>query len=274
VPEGDTVRRAATRLHAALAGSELTHAELNVTRHATADLVGARVLEVVPRGKHLLTRVERAGGPEDERLLTVHTHLRMDGTWRLVRAPASPYVVPRHEIRALLQTEQWSAVGHLLGMVDLVRTADEHTVVGHLGPDLLDPELDRDEALRRLSADPQVAIGDALRDQRLVAGLGNELVNETLFLRGLDPWAPVGEVDLEPTLDLATRLIRANATRDVRSSTGDLRPGRTSYVFGRAGRACRRCGTRIRMEHQGTGPTARAAWWCPSCQPRRSREQN
>jgi endonuclease-8 len=262
MPEGDTVFRAARRLDAALGGDVLTHGELDVPRLATADLTGAHVLEVVPRGKHLLMRMSLG-----DEALTLHSHLRMDGTWILVRAPRSPYVVPRHEIRALLRTEAWSAVGHLLGEVDLLRTADEHTVVGHLGPDLLDPAFDAAAAIELLAADPDREIAEALRDQRVLAGLGNELVTEVLFVRGINPWTPVGEVDLARTVALAQRLIRANSTRAVRSSTGDLRPGRTSYVYARDGKPCRRCGTTIRMRMQGDPRYERRSWWCPTCQP-------
>src|SRR6478735_8886833 len=206
MPEGDTVFRTAHRLDRALAGSVLVQGDLDVPKHATADLTGATVLEVVPRGKHLLTRMSL-----DDELLTLHTHLKMDGAWVLVRTPAEP-PAPRHEIRALLRTDDWLAVGRLLGQVDLVRTADEHTLVGHLGPDLLAADFDPAVAVANLLADPDRAVAEALHDQRNLAGLGNELVNEVLFLRGVNPWTPVGEVDLEALVPLAVRVIRANST--------------------------------------------------------------
>src|SRR6478735_7052860 len=123
MPEGDTVFRTAQRLDRALAGAVLVQGDLDVPQHATADLTGATVLEVVPVGKHLLTRMSL-----DDELLTLHTHLKMDGAWVLVRAPGTRSV-PRHEIRALLRTDDWTAIGRLLGQVDLVRTADEHALV-------------------------------------------------------------------------------------------------------------------------------------------------
>jgi endonuclease-8 len=267
VPEGDTVHRAARRLHEALAGSTLVEAELRVPQHATADLAGAAVLEVVPRGKHLLMRLAR----DDERL-TLHSHLRMEGVWLLVPAPEEPRV-RWHEVRAVLRTERWTAVGVLLGELDLVRTRDEPSLVGHLGPDLLDPRFDTAEALRRLRSRPDRPVAEALLDQRDLAGLGNELVAETCFLRGVSPWTPVADVDLDRLVALARRVITANATRSVRSTTGDLRRGRTSYVYGRAGQPCRRCGTRIRVvessrrAHDGAEAVQRAVWWCPVCQP-------
>jgi endonuclease-8 len=267
VPEGDTVHRAARHLHAALAGDVLTAAELRVPQHATAKLAGGRVDEVVPRGKHLLMRLH----VRDE-ALTIHSHLRMEGVWLIVGPEAQPKP-PLHEVRAVLRTDRAAAIGRLLGELDLVRTADEHRLVGHLGPDLLDPAFDAAEAIRRLSSAPERPVAEALLDQRNLAGLGNELVTEICFLRGLSPWSPIGDVDLGATVDLAVRVIAANATRSVRSTTGDLRRGRTSYVFGREGRSCRRCGSRIvaiegvRRAHAGPGAVQRMTWWCPACQP-------
>jgi endonuclease VIII len=184
MPEGDVVWAAARRLHDALAGRELTRSDFRVPRAATADLTGRVVIEVVPRGKHLLTRV--AGD------LTVHTHLRMDGSWR-IRPAAEP--VPRdHRVRLVLANAEWQAAGYSLGVVELVRTSREDQIVGHLGPDLLGPGWDPAEAVRRLRAEPGRAIGEALLDQTRLAGIGNLYKAETLFLRGVDPWCPVSEV--------------------------------------------------------------------------------
>ena len=262
MPEGDTVFRLAHRLNAALAGQVLLVAELNVPAHASADLVGARIDEVVPLGKHLLMRMHQV-----QERLTLHSHLRMDGRWSLVSGGPRPADADGHHVRALLGTREWWAIGTLLGELDLVRTDDEARVVGHLGPDLLDADLDMAEVRRRVAQHSHRAVAEVLRDQSVVAGLGNELVSEVLFLRGLNPWTPVGTVDVDALCTLAVKLIRANSTRDVRSSTGDLRRGRTSYVFNRGGRACRRCGTTIRSREQGDPPRARTSWWCPACQP-------
>src|SRR3954462_15823136 len=152
MPEGDAVYRTAARLRGALDGRVLTRSDFRVPRHATADLSGRTVLESLSRGKHLLTRVE--GG------LTVHTHLRMDGSWRVL--PAGRRTAPGDQIRLVLANEQWQAVGVRLGVVDLLKTADEHRVVGHLGPDLLGGDWDPAEAVRRLREAPERTIGEAL----------------------------------------------------------------------------------------------------------------
>ena len=259
MPEGDAVYRTAGRLREALDGRVLTRSDFRVPRHATADLRGRTVLENVSRGKHLLTRVE--GG------LTVHTHLRMDGSWQIM--PARRRTAPGDRVRLVLANEQWQAVGIKLGMVDLLRTADEKRVVGHLGPDLLGADWDPAEAVRRLRESPGSTIGDALLDQRNLAGIGTIYRAETLFLRGVWPWRQVGDIeDLEGLVTLAQRLLDANKGIGGTVTTGDRRPGNQTWVYGRAGRPCRRCGERISRGEMGTQPQERLILWCADCQPR------
>jgi endonuclease-8 len=254
MPEGDVVWSTARRLHEALAGRALTRSDFRVPRLATADLTGDVVTETVARGKHLLTRTTSG--------LTVHTHLRMEGTWRV--RPATEKVRDSHRIRLLLANENWQAIGYQLGVVELIRTSEEAKVTGHLGPDLLGPDWDRDEAVRRLSAEPDRPIGEALLDQRNLAGIGNVYKAEVLFLRGLSPWQPTGDVaDIGALADLAKRLLEANKERFGHITTGSMRRGEEHWVYGRQGRPCRRCGTPIRS----AGQQDRITFWCPSCQP-------
>jgi endonuclease-8 len=257
MPEGDVVWQTARRLHEALAGRALTRSDFRVPRLATVDLTGDVVTETASRGKHLLTRTRNG--------LTVHTHLRMDGSWRV--RPAAERIREDHRIRLVLGNEDWQAIGYQLGVVELIRTTDESQVTGHLGPDLLGSDWNSDEAVRRLSAEPDRPIGEALLDQKNLAGLGTWFCAEMLFLRGIDPWRPVGSVeDLDALVDLGHRLLDANKTRPGHTSTGDLRPGRESWVYGRAGRPCRRCGTVIRRGEQGPPGQERLRFWCPNCQ--------
>jgi endonuclease-8 len=259
MPEGDVVWAAARRLHDALAGRVLTRSDFRVPRAATADLTGRTVREVVPRGKHLLTRVDGD--------LTVHTHLRMEGSWRI--RPARTQVPRDHRVRLVLANSEWQAVGYSLGVVEIVRTSREDTIVGHLGPDLLGPGWDPAEAVRRLRETPERAIGEALLDQTRLAGIGNLYKAETLFLRGVDPWCPVGEVpDLGDLVELARRLMDANKEQVGQSTTGASRRGETTWVYGR--RVCRRCGGKIRRADQGPQAQERITFWCPACQPGRS----
>ncbi|MFF4234884.1 DNA-formamidopyrimidine glycosylase family protein [Actinomadura geliboluensis] len=257
MPEGDVVWWTARRLREALAGRVLTRSDFRVPRLATADLRGRTVLESVSRGKHLLTRVE--GG------LTVHTHLLMEGRWQIRRAGPPPR---DHRVRLVLANAQWQAVGYSLGLVELLRTAEEDTAVGHLGPDLLDPSWGPQpaaEAAARLGEQPGRAVGEALLDQTRLAGIGNVYKAEVLFLRGVNPWTPIRDVpDLPALVELSHRLLDANKERHGHITTGDRGRGREHWVYGRAGRPCRRCGTRIeRAEQAGE----RVTFWCPRCQP-------
>ena len=257
MPEGDTVWLSAHNLDAALAGSELTGCDLRVPAFATVDLSGEVVHEVVSRGKHLLHRVGD---------FSIHSHLKMEGSWHLYR-PGTAWRRPAYSARAVLSTEEWTSVGFSLGVLEVVPREEEHTVVGHLGPDLLNADWDADLALANLARDPDVPIYVALLDQRNLAGLGNEYVNELCFLRGVLPTRPVSSVDLPAFVALGHRLIDANKERSIRATTGDLRPGRQTWVYPRAGKPCRRCGTKILTGKLGPTPLIqRDTFWCPRCQ--------
>lgn len=259
MPEGDTVWLAAQRMHASLAGQVLTRSDFRVPQLATSDLSGRTVLEVVSRGKHLLTRVE--GG------LTLHTHFRMDGSWHLYDHGVRWTGGADHQVRVVLETASRVAVGYRLPVVELVPTDREDEVVGHLGPDLLGPDWDLEEAVRRLLLEPEREIGMALLDQRLLAGFGNLYRCEALFLRGLTPWLPVADVPDLPALVVAgRRLLLANRGRWEQTTTGSLRRGEDKWVFERTGKPCRRCGTRVRSAEQGEAPRQRLTYWCPHCQ--------
>ena len=256
VPEGDTVFRAARRLQTALAGAEVTRFELRVPRLATADLRGETVHAVVPRGKHLLMRIGD---------WTLHSHLKMEGEWHVYR-PEERWRKPAFSARAIVGNAGRTAVGFDLAMIDVVPSSEEDRLVGHLGPDPLAEDWDAAEAARRLADDGRAA-HVALLEQRNLAGLGNEYVNELLFLRGVLPTTPADETDTLALAETGARLIRANRDRSVRVFTGDARPGRTTWVYGRARRPCRRCGTAILEGSLGADATReRNAFWCPVCQ--------
>ena len=259
MPEGDTVHLSARRLNVGLAGKVLVRTDFRVPRLATADLSGRHVLEVVARGKHLLTRVE--GG------LTLHTHFKMEGAWHIL-VRGRRWRVPGHDVRAVLETSDRVAVGVRLPVVELIRTEEERAVVGHLGPDPLGPDWDPQEALRHMVVNPERALEDVLLDQRVMAGPGNVYKCEVCFLRGLDPSTPIGAVkDAARIVDLVKRLMEANRETGSQVTTGDSRRGRSHWVYGRGGQPCRRCGTPIaKRGHPGNG-TERVTYWCPQCQP-------
>ncbi|GAA2095687.1 Fpg/Nei family DNA glycosylase [Microlunatus panaciterrae] len=260
MPEGDTVWRACQLLNRALAGRVLTRCELRVPSLATEDLTGATVCEVVSRGKHQLFRFDNR--------FTLHTHLRMDGSWRVFDHGANWSGGQPFQIRVMLANADHDAIGYRLPVVELLPTADEPSVVGHLGPDLLGPDWDPAEAMRRITADPGRTIGEALLDQRNLAGIGTLYRAELCFLQGIHPRTPVGEIrNLERLVRRAQQLLSANRARPQQSTTGDLRTGRQTYVFGRAGKPCRRCGTTIAFEEFGPIGQERTSYWCPRCQP-------
>ncbi|KRC58304.1 DNA glycosylase [Agromyces sp. Root81] len=257
MPEGDTVFRAARLLDAALAGRTVTRTDFRVPALAEIDLAGEPVHSVASRGKHLLMRIGD---------VVVHSHLKMEGEWR-VFGHGEAWRRPAWQARAIIEVPDATAVGFDLGTLELFGAAEEARRLAYLGPDLLGPDWDAAEAVRRLASAPEMPIAVALAEQRNLAGLGNVYVNEVCFLRGILPDRPVGEVELEPFVALASRVIRANRDRAARTTTGDTHRGRQLWVHGRGGEACRRCGTLI--EHGRLGRTElelRETWWCPNCQ--------
>lgn len=267
MPEGDVVARTAARLHAALSGRPLTASEFRWGRLATIDVTGAMVLNTRARGKHILTRLRTSA----ERRVTVHSHLRMEGSWHVHRTGEPWRARSAAGIRVMLSTDAWSAVGHRLGMLDVVETAAEDTLVGHLGPDLLGADWDPARALANLAQQPGRTVGAALLDQTNLAGIGTFYMSEALFLRGVNPWTPVQDVvaadGIQPLMTLAHRLLQVNVSRAVQSTTGSLRRGETRYVHARSGSPCRRCGATVRVAMIGEPPRDRTAFYCPRCQP-------
>lgn len=268
MPEGDTVWRQARDLRAVLEGQTLTKSDFRVPAYATLDFSGETVSAVESRGKHLLMFV---GGH------VIHSHLAMEGHWDIYPcAPngrAARWRRPAFTARVVLQTQLAAAVGFSLGKLEVLPEALVGNAVGHLGPDLLGPDWDAEEALRRLLADPGRAVGVALLDQRNLAGIGNIYRNDLCFLGGVHPATAVGDVaDLPRMVGLAKRLLEANKGRSGRSTTGGpARGDAASWVYGLAGKPCKRCGSLIRHATLGDPAfpvhAARDIYWCPRCQP-------
>lgn len=266
MPEGDILRRTARTMDRALTGAVLVRAELRWPSAAGVDLVGRTVLGTRSYGKHLLTWFD------DGR--TLHTHLRMEGSWRLDRTAEvgrsrranGPFV------RAVLASAEWTATGDRLGMLDVVATRDEDTLLGHLGPDALAEDFPTHGlplALERFAARGGAPVAEVLLDQTVVAGFGTIYMAESLYARRVWPWARAGDVDDPASLLMTGRvLMERSVAAHLPTVTGEGGRGLTSWVHGRRGRPCRRCGTPIERGEAGQPPRERPVFYCPTCQPR------
>jgi endonuclease-8 len=269
MPEGDTIFRTAEVLRAALVGRRITAARAQPRPGLRrvpdlSRLIGATVAAVEARGKHLLIGFDNG--------LTLRSHLRMSGSWHRYR-PGEAWHRPARQASAILETVEAVAVAFNTPVVELLTDADlrRSRALATLGPDLLGAEFDADEALRRLRERDREQLGNALLDQRAAAGIGNVYKSEVAFLEGLDPWAPVQAYDdeeLVAALRTARRLMQANVRGGGRITTGSGVRGQGLWVYGRAGRPCRRCGTLVQLRRQGD--LARQTFWCPRCQPARA----
>lgn len=265
MPEGDILRRTARTLDRALTGAVLVRAELRWPSAAGVHLVGRTVLGTHAYGKHLFT------GFDDGR--TLHTHLRMEGSWRLDRTPARGHPGRRTGpfVRAVLASADWTATGNRLGMLDVVPTREAGTLIGHLGPDVLAedfPETGLAVALERFAAQGRRPAAEVLLDQRVAAGLGTIYMAESLFARRLWPWTPAEEVADPGSLLMTARVLMQRSVDSdlpLLTAEGGAR-GLNGFVHSREGRPCRRCGTPIRRGQAGQPPLERPVFYCPACQ--------
>jgi endonuclease VIII len=268
VPEGQVSHRNALRLGAALTGRELIRVEAPEPRLATQELprrmAGDRVAGAEAVGKHHLLRLESGR--------VLHSHLMMQGVWRLLPAARPPR--PGGLFLALW-TDRHVAALYRCPRVRLLEPGEPlpRDLVA-TGPDLLgagvDPAAAAVAALGRL--EPTRQVGEALMDQRVVAGVGNVYKSETCFLAGIDPWRAVGGLTDDEARALgetAARLLAwgvedRGAIRTWRPPDAPPWARERTWVYGRRGRPCRRCGTRIRS--RGQGDANRTTYWCPRCQ--------
>ena len=257
MPEGDTIHYAASRIRPVLEGQvpdELRTPHPRFARDRWPERLGGRAVRAVEaRGKHLLLRFEGD--------LTLHSHLRMTGSWRVLpegarwpRSPRRAWLVIRRGDRVVVQFD-----GPVLELMTDGRSRFDQRLAG-LGPDIVGTDWDERRFLRRLrDDDPTRPIGDALLDQRTLAGIGNLWKVEGCFLAGVDPWRPVQRV----SDDEALAIVRACRPR-MQQSARDGVQDRFKVIYGRAGRPCPRCGTPIAQRPQGLDN--RLTYWCPGCQ--------
>ena len=274
MPEGDTIFRAARTLHRALAGKPVVHFESvfpALTRvHVDTPLTAQTVDTVSAAGKHLLMRF--SGG------MILRTHMRMNGSWHIYR-PGEPWQRPKRDMRIVLATVDFVAVGFNIPVAEFIagRSLERHEELRKLGPDLLGPEFDRAEALRRMQERPAEPIADVLLNQRVMAGIGNVYKSEVLFSCRVNPFRNVGDIpedSLNCLITTGRKFLLANVHTPLapmttytgfRRTTGRDNANERLWVYGRVGLPCRRCRTPIELRKQG--PAARLTYWCPACQP-------
>lgn len=261
MPEGDTLLKAARALAPALAGKVATRLAAERLGATARLLEGRRIERVEAHGKHLLICFE--GGR------ALCTHLGMSGSWHLYPAGARRRR-PAHLARVVVEVEGYVAVCFLAARIELVPwTAAAATTLPELGPDLLREDFDGDEALRRLRARDETPLGEAIMDQRAIAGVGNVYKSEALFLARLDPFAEVGAVDdaaLRALFARLRKLMGANLAEARRTTRllGAAGAGPRHWVYDRSGAPCLRCGARIEMRRQGA--QHRSTYFCGACQ--------
>jgi endonuclease-8 len=261
--EGDTIHHAAGRIHTALAGRVPEEILTPHPRHGAdrwpQKLAGRAVRGAYARGKHLLISFDGD--------LTLHSHLRMTGTWGVYQRGQS-WRRASHRAWLVLRSGDWEVVqfdGPVLELMSDLRARSDRRLAG-LGPDVFGEDFDPALFLDRLrQGDAARPIGDALLDQRIVAGLGNVWKAEACFAVALDPWRSVGDVSDEQALAVVgfvrKYIGQAAHERDTARKGFASRP---RAVYNRAGQPCPRCGTTILL--RGQGENNRITFWCPGCQ--------
>ena len=250
--EGDTILRAARRIESAVGGQELAvRARSGPARAAGLERVDGRRLErVEARGKHLLLHFGD---------LVLHSHMGMGGAWHIYKRGAR-WRKPARAAWVTLSGAELEAVqfgGPTLRLLSATQLRSD-PVLSRLGPDILAPAFDSEAVRIRFQAAPGRELGEALLDQRLVAGIGNIFKSEACFAARVNPWRKIGELEdaeLESVLDAGQRLMRDAVERG--------RPSRA--VYHRTGLPCPACGTPIAA--RGQGDANRRTYWCPRCQP-------
>lgn len=259
MPEGDTIHYAANRIRPVLEGhvpDELLtpHPRFGKDRWPEK-LAGQAVTKVHAHGKHLFLRFESG--------MTIHSHLRMSGSWRVLdsggswpRSPRAAWLVLRRGGREVVQFN-----GPVLDLLTSGRARMDPRIA-RLGPDILAEVFDAQRFLRRLREDdPTRPIGDAVLDQRTIAGIGNLWKAEGCFEAGIDPWRPTGKVtDAE-----ALAIVEACRPRMQRSAQ-DGNQTRFKRIYGKTGLPCPRCGPASRIKTRGQWDDNRSTFWCPACQ--------
>jgi endonuclease-8 len=256
VPEGDTIRRLADTINRRFAGQRCLRCVTRDPRLVGVELADATLITADAVGKHLFIRFDNG--------FTLHSHLRMTGSWTVGPAAREPEWRRRVEL--------WMESGRLTGIdlpiVELLATTHEDRVVEHLGPDLCGPATpDLEEVVDRLLRQPEVALAAALLDQRNVAGFGNVYAIEVPFVAGVSPNQPIGTIEgLELLVGLGAAVIRTSAERGPQNTTGRRLNTADHWIYARRGQPCPICATTLDGYEERGSPWGRVSVWCPRCQ--------
>jgi endonuclease VIII len=275
VPEGDTIFRAARTLRKALAGQVITGFETQLPQlqrvHDDTPITGRIVEDVTSHGKWL--SIHLSGD------LILLTHMLMSGSWHIYR-PGERWQRSRYDMRIVLATEKFEAVAFKVPVAEFHTSTSlaKRPGFSQLGPDVLNPDFDEQQAAENLRANPEMEVAEALLSQSILAGVGNAFKSEVCFASEVNPFrkvATLSNVEIDRLLATARKFMKANIVdgagdgivtyAGMRRTTRRANPEESLWVYKRAGQPCRRCGTPIKMRKQG--PSARVTFWCPQCQP-------
>lgn len=278
MPEGDTIFRSARALERVLSGKVVTGFDTNLAKLARVNddtpLIGRTIDKVESRGKWLL--IHFSGD------LILVTHMLMSGSWHIYRT-GERWKMGRSRMRAVIRTADWEAVAFNVPIAEFftARTLERNSQIPKLGPDILSTSFTTDAGVERLvtcaSESPHAEVGNALLNQRVVAGLGNVYKSEVAFAAKVHPFRSMHtltHLEIERLVEFAHRYMQANINNGTgaivtysgnRRTTHAMDREERLWVYGRQGQECRRCGTAIMMRRQGSG--ARSTYWCPTCQP-------
>jgi endonuclease-8 len=263
MPEGDTIHRAANTLQTALAGRVITRFETMFPQLARVDedapLAGRTIESVEAAGKNLLMHFSGD--------LHLRTHMRMHGSWHIYK-PGERWRKPRGDMRIAIETDTWVAVAFNVPIAEFYDQRQDD--LRKIGPDFLAETFDEAEAMRRIRARSDSEIAEAILNQRVVSGIGNEYKSEVLFMSRINPFTLVRDLSdeqIETILKTARKVMVANVKKrsTQRITTFSLDPRQATYVFSRGGKPCRKCGAPISYKKQGKD--VRGTYWCPICQP-------
>lgn len=265
MPEGDTIHAAAERLQPIVGERvERVGGSHRAAKEFGRRVAGHTITTIEARGKHLLIHLDHEW--------TIRSHMQMTGVWHLY-GPGEAWRKTPGKARLVIHTAEHTAVCFAAPTVSIKPTNLIEAEIAHLGPDLIAVDPDWADVLERARRSDAVTMADLLLDQRVMAGIGNVIKNETLFMEGVHPGLPAGDIDLAVLERLGARaqkILRSHGSE--RSTTGSRAHDGNFWVYGRAGRPCRRCGTPIASAIHGE--LDRLNYWCPRCQPKPGERQS